>query len=158
MNLVSFMHIDLLFPVVLCFCRCLWQDFFSPESQDLNSYVQAFTYSCLWMWWFFDRLLCFEDIGPRANQNHSFTLCSDLRVTANQIIFHTSCEKSHGLDTLLAMENHRRSFSNFFWGKGEAVHRLKSCGSANALLSYNFGGCNLFDSRQLCFINQALTV
>ena len=74
--------------------------------------------------------------GPRASRNHSFTLCNDLQVTANQIIFHTSCEKSLSLDTLLAMENHRRPFSDFFRGKGEAVHRLKSCGSANDLLSY----------------------
>ena len=52
------------------------------------------------------------------------TWCSDLRVTANQIIFHTFRGKSRGLHTRLATVNHRRLFSDFSCREGESVHRL----------------------------------
>ena len=55
--------------------------------------------------------------GPKANQNPSITWCSDLRITANQIIFHTFQEKAHGLHTRLSTVNHRRPFSDFYWGE-----------------------------------------
>ena len=51
-------------------------------------------------------------------EHPSFTWCSDLQVTANQIIYHTFREKSHGLHTRLAMPNHRGPFSDFSWGEG----------------------------------------
>ena len=65
--------------------------------------------------------------GPEANQNPSITWCthcSDLQITANQIIFHIFQEKSRGLHTRLPMLNHRRPFSDFYWGEGALVHRL----------------------------------
>ena len=43
---------------------------------------KATAWICLWMWWFSDCLLF--TTGPKANQNPSFTLFSDLRVPANQ--------------------------------------------------------------------------
>ena len=49
--------------------------------------------------------------GPKTNQNTLFAWCSGLRVTANQIIFHTLREKSRGLHTRLTTVNHRRPFS-----------------------------------------------
>ena len=46
---------------------------------------------------------------PKANQNPSFTSCSDLRVTANQIITWPPF-------TRLATVNHRRPFSGLYTG------------------------------------------
>ena len=56
--------------------------------------------------------------GPKANQTPSFTWCSDLRVTANQIILHIFQEQSRGLHTWLATVNHKRPFSDFSSGEG----------------------------------------
>ena len=149
MKLVCLMNIELLhvFPVVLCFCRCivvtgfdlgchlalvflwpLWslklfrmaKEPFQKRSLELNSYIHVVVRDC-------DNfpIACYVlTTGPKANQNPSFTWYSDLWVTANQIIFHTFWEKSHGLHTWLAMVNHRCPFCNFFWGEGAAVHRL----------------------------------
>ena len=61
------------------------------------------------------------------NQNPSIawcTHCSDLQITANQIIFHIFQEKSCGFHTRLPMVNHRCPFSDFYWGEGALVHRL----------------------------------
>ena len=54
--------------------------------------------------------------GPKANQTPSFTRCSDLQVTANQIILHIFQEQSRGLHTRLATVNHRHPFSDFSSG------------------------------------------
>ena len=118
----------LLFPVVLCFCKCLWiwsrmlfisepvflwplwslklfstakdpfnKDFtfFSllqnPGSEKLHACSQCVVvHEC-------DDFMvtCYVlTTGPKANQNTSFTWCSDLQVSANQIIFHTFWKKS----------------------------------------------------------------
>ena len=112
-----------LFPMVLCFCRCLWQDLISdavysrtgfsltslkPKASMKEPFVTKIlvdflfseisgseklqTCSFPWIWWFSGSLLCLTK-GPKANQNPSFTWCSDLRVTANQVIFHTFRKK-----------------------------------------------------------------
>ena len=60
-------------------------------------------------------------------EHPSFTWCSDLRVIANQIIYHTFQENSRGLHTRLAMPNHRRPFSNFSWGEGGLSVLRKWC-------------------------------
>ena len=65
--------------------------------------------------------------GPKANQNPAITWCthcSDLEITANQIIFHIFQQKSSGIHTKLAMVNHRCPFSDFYCGEGALVHRL----------------------------------
>ena len=65
--------------------------------------------------------------GPKANHNPSIprcTHCCDLQITANQISFHIFQEKSRGLHRRLLMVNHRRPFSDFYWGEGALVHRL----------------------------------
>ena len=92
--------------------------FFSPKSLDLNSYMRVVVREC-------DDFLfaCYVlTTSPKANQKFSFTWCSDLRVTANQIIFHTFWEKSRGLHARLATENHRRFFPA--WEEGAALHKL----------------------------------
>ena len=112
-----------LFPMVLCFCRCLWQDLISdavysrtgfsltslkPKASMKEPFVTKILVDFLfseisgseklqmcsfpWIWWFSGSLLCLTK-GPKANQNPSFTWCSDLRVTANQVIFHTFRKK-----------------------------------------------------------------
>lgn len=65
--------------------------------------------------------------GLKANQNPSITWCthcSDLEITANQIIFHIFQQKSSGLHTRLTMVNYRRPFSDLCWGEGALAHRL----------------------------------
>ena len=84
--------------------------FFSPKSLDLNSYMHLVVGEC------YDFLIaCYVlTTGPKANQKPSFKWCSDLRVTANQIMFHTFREKSRGRHTRLATENLRRLFPALF--------------------------------------------
>ena len=60
------------------------------------------------------------------NQKPSFTWCSDLRVTANQIMFHTFREKSRGLHTRLATENLRRHFLAFFSKRRGRLYTTKA--------------------------------
>ena len=96
---------------------------FSPKSGVLKSYVGVVVHKG-------NNFLVTSYVlttGPKANQNPSITWCSDLRITANQIIFHTFQEKSHGLHTRLSTVNHRRPFSDFYWGEwgGGGVFRLQ---------------------------------
>ena len=51
--------------------------------------------------------------GSKAIQNTSVRRCSDLRVTADQIIFHTFPEKPRCLYTRLATVDYRRPLSEF---------------------------------------------
>ena len=101
--------------------------FFSPKSWDLKSFMSVvvrkgnnFLVTCYVL-----------TNGPKANQNPSITWCSDLRATATQINFHTFQEKSHGLHTRLSTVNHRRPFSDFYWGEvlGGGVCKLSSAQS-----------------------------
>ena len=87
--------------------------FFSlAKSLDLKSYMHVVVFECE------DFLVaCYVLMtGPKANQTPSFTWCSDLQVTANQIILHIFQEQSRGLHTRLATVNHRRPFSDFSSG------------------------------------------
>ena len=59
---------------------------------EISGSEKLHTCSCPWMWWFSGSLTCLTT-GPKAKQSPSFTWCSDLRVTANQVIFHTFREK-----------------------------------------------------------------
>ena len=136
MKLVCLMHIELLFPVVLCLCRCLWMPFilelvflwplwslklFSTAKEPFNKDFSFFSFlRNTWIWIATYYATCYVlTTGPKANQNLSFTWCSDVRVRANrQIIFHSFLEKSRGLHTRLTTVNHRRPFSDFSWGEG----------------------------------------
>ena len=107
-----------LFPAVLCFCRCLWQDLISDavivetvflwplwslklfstakepfvtkisvdflfSEFEISASEKLHTCSCPWMWWFL--VPCY--VWRQALKPNKIR--SDLRVTANQIIFHT---------------------------------------------------------------------
>ena len=94
---------------IFSFFSFLWQ-----KSLDLKSYMHVLV---------FERedflVACYVLMtGPKANQTPSFTWCSDLRVTANQIILHIFQEQSRGLHTWLATVNHKRPFSDFSSGEG----------------------------------------
>ena len=62
---------------------------------------------------------------PKANQNPSFTWCSDLRVTANQIILHTFRNQSRGLHIYTISNSESQTpLLKFFLRGGRSVHRL----------------------------------
>ena len=107
----------------------LWSlKLFSTATEPFNKDFRFFSFlRNTWIWITTYFATCYVlTTSPKANQNLSFTWCSDLRVTANQIIFHTFLEKSRGLHTRLATVNHRRPFSDFSWGEGESAHRLSN--------------------------------
>ena len=143
MKLVCLMHIELLFPVVSVgvFDKAVyiktgfsltpfWSlKLFSTAKEPFNKDFSFFSFlRNTWIWIATYYATCYVlTTGPKANQNLSFTWCSDVRVTANrQIIFHTFLEKSRGLHTRLTTVNHRRPFSDFSWGEGGSAHRLSN--------------------------------
>ena len=140
MKLACLKHIDLLFILVLCFCRCLWlftRRFFFVLFEALNFLVWLRNLSIkIFVSFLFSEIpgseyqymrgvvrrcdyfliVCYVlTTGSKAIQNTSFRWCSDLRVTANQIIFHTFREKPRGLHTRLATVDYRRPLSEFFF-------------------------------------------
>ena len=63
--------------------------------------------------------------GPKVNPNPSFTWCSDLQVTANQIILHTFRNQPRGLHIYTISNSESQTpLLKFFLRRGRSVHRL----------------------------------